>query len=515
MDSKEVDYCVAQLKDVVKDDDYRRLGKVFKTDSKFYYYDTGTGKVFECPRNVFEVLNVLQRGEGFEGLRERDPEGTCSALKEIISAVENENILKAPLINTFSGEQVNNLEESLKTKLSQVTLEVTDNCNLRCDYCIFQEHNHKFRDFTQGNDMSFNTAKMVLDYARDKMTDEFYVTFYGGEPLLNFPLIKQCIDYIDGFNTDKTVKYSMTTNLTLMTEEKAKYFASIPNFTVVCSIDGNKEIHDEHRKTIDGNGSFDKALNGLMNLWEAYKGKEEYILFNMVLTPPYTMEKFNEIQRFVKTCPYIGERSTIMYSYVENGKGEDPEEITNMSKIEDGATFMKLYNPLMYWTMSNFNKDIRMEETFTWGNTLKGLLKIHRRLLSNTPLTKCSFNGCCIPGGRRLFASTKGKFHVCERIGQAPEIGSIEGGIDLEITKRKYIDEYIEKSISECQRCWAIHLCGMCYASCYNEQGLDIKEKNACCVSERFGVENQLIQYHQMMEKNPEILRPLNQMSLI
>ena len=95
------------------------------------------------------------------------------------------------------------------------------------------------------------------------MKDEFYITFYGGEPLLNFNLLKQCIEYVKSLNLSNTIMYSMTTNLTLMTKEIADYLAGVPNFTVVCSIDGNKELHDEHRKGPDGCGSFERAMEGL------------------------------------------------------------------------------------------------------------------------------------------------------------------------------------------------------------------------------------------------------------
>ncbi len=235
---------------VVEDGNYRRRGKVFQTRSRFYYYDTGTGKVFECEKAVYEVLKKLQDTNEFERLKELElsEEEVESALKQIMDSVDNENILKAPLLETFSGEQVTDLKKSLENKLGQITFEVTQKCNLRCDYCIYQEENPKFRDFSQHGDMSFEIAKKVIDYSLDKMKDEFYITFYGGEPLLNFNLLKQCIEYVKSLNLSNTIMYSMTTNLTLMTKEIADYLAGVPNFTVVCSIDGNKELHDEHRK---------------------------------------------------------------------------------------------------------------------------------------------------------------------------------------------------------------------------------------------------------------------------
>lgn len=156
---------------LIEDENYRRRGKVFKTRNRFYYYDTGTGKVFECEKEVYEVFQKLQKTNQFEKLRELDldEKSLISALDKIMDVVNNENILKAPMLETFSGEQVTNLKKSLDTKLGQITFEVTQKCNLRCDYCIYQEDNPKFRDFSQHNDMPFEIAKKVIDYSKDKM----------------------------------------------------------------------------------------------------------------------------------------------------------------------------------------------------------------------------------------------------------------------------------------------------------------------------------------------------------
>lgn len=516
MQEKTFDTYEQYFENLVKDSDYKRLGKAFRTENKYYYYDTGTGKIFECNPNVFDVFSTLEEKNNFTALKDciNDSEKLLGALEEIKQTVESQNILKAPLISTFSGEQVNHLEDSLKTKLNQITFEVTQNCNLRCDYCIYQDDNPKFRNFAHNGNMSFDVIKTVIDYAKDKMNDEFYITFYGGEPLLNFRLIKQCVEYVRECNFNNRIMYSMTTNLTLMTKEIAEYLASVPNFTIVCSIDGDREIHDEHRKMISGEGSFQKVLEGLKNLREAFKEKEENIIFNMVLTPPYTREKFNKIQSFIQDCPYIHDTNTIMYSYADDGKNADLSEIRKREEIKSGLSFMEQYNPIMCWTMENMLDVDSPNKLFTWSNTLKGLLKIHKRGLSEVPMNKCSFNGCCIPGGRRLYITVEGYYHICERIGEAPVIGNVRNGINIEAIKRKYIDEYIDKSIKKCQRCWAMHLCGICYATCYDQDGLNVQTKNLRCISERFAVENQLTQYYQLYENRPDLLEPLNLMEL-
>lgn len=333
---------------VITDGNFDRRGKVFKTRNRFYYYDTGTGKVFECEKEVYDVFQKLQSTNHFERLSELDldEKSLISALDKIMDAVNNENILKAPLLETFSGEQVTDLKKSLDNKLGQITFEVTQKCNLRCDYCIYQEDNPKFRDFSQHNDMPFEIAKKIIDYSKDKMKNEFYITFYGGEPLLNFSLIKQCVEYVKTLNCTNTIMYSLTTNLTLMTQEIAEYLASVPNFTVVCSIDGNQELHDEHRKGPDGAGSFERTMEGLKNLRKAYGNRDENIIVNMVMTPPYSRERFDKMQQFIEECPYLNERNTIMFSYADRGIRHDIAELAKREKIADNITFMEQYNPL-------------------------------------------------------------------------------------------------------------------------------------------------------------------------
>ena len=516
MQNNSFEYYADYFAKIVHDGDFRRVGKAFKTDSKYYYYDTGTGKIFECTEELFNVISTLQKNNSFDALMKLPIEKDLllEALGELKETVEKQNLFQAPVIETFSGEQVNHLERSLNTRLNQVTFEVTQKCNLRCDYCIYQEENPKFRGFSDKKGMNFEIIKKVIDYASDKMNDDFYITFYGGEPLLNYGLIKQCVEYVEACRFKNNIRYSMTTNLTLMTKEKADFFASVPNFTIVCSIDGGQDIHDEHRKTVTGEGSFRYGMEGLKNLRNAYKGKDEHIIFNMVLTPPYTREKFNKIQSFIADCPYIFDTSTIMYSYADDGKAPEPEELKARQALEDEILFMEEYNPVMCWTIENLLNTESPNELFTWSNFLKGLLKIHKRRLSDTPMKKCSFNGCCIPGGRRLYVTATGDFHICERIGETPEIGNIHDGININRIKEKYIDEYIEKSIEKCRKCWAVHLCGICYATCYNHEGLHMQTKDLRCISEKFAIENYLVQYHQLYEKKPELLRPLNSMEL-
>lgn len=138
--------------------------------------------------------------------------------------------------------------------------------------------------------MKLPVAFAAIDYRAEHSIkkDEVAISFYGGEPLLNFPLIKSCAEYAHQKLKNKEVYFSITTNATLLTPKIANFLFSEKKFSIVVSIDGPKEIHDEFRRDIKGDGSFDRSLKGLKNLYiafgETFVGR---VSLNVVYTPAY------------------------------------------------------------------------------------------------------------------------------------------------------------------------------------------------------------------------------------
>lgn len=97
------------------------------------------------------------------------------------------------------------IENSLDHAMQAVTLEITERCNLRCDYCIYNENDSDFRQFGS-TDISPDTIKTALDFFFARCGKEFNVGFYGGEPLIRFDLIKIAVEYaeklVDGTNKE-------------------------------------------------------------------------------------------------------------------------------------------------------------------------------------------------------------------------------------------------------------------------------------------------------------------------
>ena len=106
-----------------------RLGKVFKTEKNYYFYDTGTGKVAKLNSNVYIVLKSLLEGMPVEDIKnlQLSKSEFEDAISEIKSAMENEHILQAPPLKTLTGDAVTELDDILENKVENVTLEVMVN----------------------------------------------------------------------------------------------------------------------------------------------------------------------------------------------------------------------------------------------------------------------------------------------------------------------------------------------------------------------------------------------------
>lgn len=139
-------------------------------------------------------------------------------------------------------------------------LDTTKNCNLRCGYCFKSEHVHP-----GASRMNLDTAVAAIDWlmAASYSATELWVNLFGGEPLLQFPLIKQLVPYAKrrAAAHGKTIQFGCTTNLTLIDPEIAAFFREW-GMGWHCSIDGPPEVQDTQRPGVGGAKSSEKAERG-------------------------------------------------------------------------------------------------------------------------------------------------------------------------------------------------------------------------------------------------------------
>lgn len=490
---------------------YGRLGKTFHTKKNLYFLDTGTGKVAQINDNVYKVLNSLLENNDFDSLFKLDisKEELIAALNEIKVAVQKEHILSAPILRTLTGDSVLNLKKMLSTQVFNITLELTEKCNLRCKYCIYHPSHPNYRKFGHKN-MSFETAKKAIDFLDNHSSNnkEVYIGFYGGEPLLNFNLLEKCINYGNTKFKNKNVLYSMTTNATLITEDIAKFLVK-NKVLITVSLDGPEAVHNENRVYANNKGSFNDAVKGLKNLIIAYK--KEHINpsfgFNIVTTGPNYEEKYDKIQHFFKDSSWIPDNLLSLCTLVDPGPKE-MEYVLPQSEKEKYYT-NNIHEPLIDWSNNKKQKSYN-KNLFSQGDIDKGLLRIHKRLLLDNPVKQYGMNGCCVPGHRRLYITVDGKFYPCERIGNVPSLGNVDEGFNIPKINKFYVKDFINEAKKYCKNCWAVNLCSVCYTNCYDKNGIHYSYRHEKCISERFYIQSALVRYHSILENNPEELKKLN-----
>ncbi len=140
---------------------------------------------------------------------------------------------------------------------------VTTECNLNCLYCQANSR-------PDGSDifMSREIAKKAVDIALQSPEYELSFEFQGGEPLLNFPVIRFIVEYAEENKGRHSISFSLVSNLILLTDEMIEFIKE-HNVSVSTSIDGYKELHDKNRHYSDGSGSFNNVKESLTRLEEA------------------------------------------------------------------------------------------------------------------------------------------------------------------------------------------------------------------------------------------------------
>ena len=500
--------------DLKKEKRFSRLGKAFKTETNNYFYDTGTGKVFQISDNLFEIISCLSKTDDFNKLYDLKipPNKLLESLKELEAVISTEHILSAYPVETM---EYPSLQESLKA-LKQVELEVTEKCNLRCKYCVYHDGQSAFRTFGQ-DDMSISTAQKAIDILASSSSDEVNLSFYGGEPLIKFDLIKECIKYCKKKLNNKIVHYNMATNCTLVTPAVAEYLSTIDNFYITVSIDGPIHIHNKNRVFTNGAGSFEKTLLGFKNLVTAYGNKAKtHLNINSVIADP-RHEVFDEMQNFFDNLEWLPKGIVFTNSYISTGDIDEeylgvdtPQERNELQKFEQLHGDM---DPLTNWSMNLLESnqyDIGDNPLISRDSMDKELACIHKRLLVDKPIKSYSMNGCCVPGARRLYVTVNGDFKICEKMGPSPSIGNVNEGININNITKHYIKDFTNEAIKYCNECWAVNLCSLCYMKCFDENGIHISYRHSTCMSNRWILERYLVKYHELLENNPTSLEYLN-----
>ena len=331
---------------------------------------------------------------------------------------------------------------SKNRNLIALSLNVTHACQLRCDYCYLS---HFYPEMA--SKMSFETAKKAIDKLFDwKAISEtvdsnpklnYKIGFFGGEPLLNFKLIKEVVKYVTSLSSQ--FKFSLTTNGVGVTSEIAGFLAK-HNFSLILSVDGPKEIHNHHRKYANGKGSFDDVMRGLNYLKDAGVTK---ITFRGTFLPDQS-DLLSRAKFLNELCDKgYGRSVSIEPACLTEGCTYVPDDIKFTSTMV--KKMKQEYLEVAEWIAERLNNGQKAR----FHNIM---VYVERLVLKKQYCTEC--------GGSvgYMAVNPEGKIFSCHRE-MSSEIGDLEkGGVD-ERLKAKWMDNRYYQ-ISKCMKCKLRNVCG-------------------------------------------------------
>lgn len=477
----------------------KRYGVLFNTRvGSDYFYDAGTGKVISCSCEDVQLIKKILNGEV-------DVQTACELNREFGEFVREENLFKCPEEQAFLYPSLEEFHEIMESSCEQIIIELTDACNLRCKYCIYNEHHPQFRGFGNKN-ISFETAQKGINHIlRNLKRDRIALTFYGGEPLINFETMKKCIDYTRSKYPRIKLDIGFTTNLTLLTKEMVDYFNTLDSVYILCSLDGPKGYHDENRINSKGEGSYDDAMRGLRLLLDGFdfiNNSKKSISINCVVNPPYSKEKFEKISEHFYTKLGLPRSIKLRYAYLDRG---NMEVNLNEKIISDDIEGKLEASPMEEWAMDSFIGSEEKDEFFSYIS--QDMLRVAKRIKSDEGLIESTYlHGNCIPGQRRIYLTVDGKFRTCERVGNILELGDIDKGYDFSRVYQKFFVDYADYFKNICKNCWGQSMCSVCYESTMDENGIKNKVEDTICSSSKRVILDALKNYYRAMEEEPDLV---------
>jgi uncharacterized protein len=329
--------------------------------------------------------------------------------------------------------------------------------------------------------LSFEKAKLIIDYLFDLWKEHHCrgvhnpvsIGFYGGEPLLNMPLIKQVVDYIEKKgDIGKKFFFSMTTNAMLL--DKYMDYLAEKEFRLLISMDGDEAAHS-YRTDHSGNNSFDRVFRNVKLLKEKHPEYfDKTVMFNSVLhnrnnvttTHHFIMEHFNK-------APSI---SPLNNSGIRPDKIEEfrtmyqnkTESINKSGNCEAIETEIFLTAPRVSILAHYIH--------FRTGNVFNNYNEL---LIDHTVFEKFA-TGTCSPFFKKMFVTVNGKILQCERIDHDFVLGYVHNDhveLDCDYVAEKH-NHYVSKCTIQCDRCANKFRCSQC--AYYID---DIREEKIHCQS--------------------------------
>lgn len=387
-----------------------------------------------------EVLAIL--GQKYLGQEEISAEDIEECYKQVETLKDMGKLFAEDTFEPVAGT----LKEKTSGVIKALCIHIAHTCNLNCEYCFASQGKYHGERAM----MSLEVGKRALDFLIENSGSRknLEVDFFGGEPLMNFDVVKGMVEYARSIEKEhnKNFRFTLTTNGMLIDDDVIE-FANREMSNVVLSLDGRKEVHDRFRVDYAGNGSWDKIVPKFKKLVDARGGKNYYMRGTFTHHNP-------DFLKDIETMLDLGFTELSMEPVV--CAPGDPSELTK----EDMAIVMEQYEKLAELMLKR-DKEGKPFTFYHYMIDLTGGPCIYKRISG------------CGSGTEYMAVTPWGDLYPCHQfVGDEKfKLGDIWNGVD----NTEIQDEFMSCNVyarEECRDCWARLYCsGGCAANAYHATG--------------------------------------------
>ena len=341
----------------------------------------------------------------------------------------------------------------------QIVFEMTESCNMRCEYCVYGEHYNPLdrTNYRLNNKTIKNFIKSFIEKTDKKIRTfkKLRIGFYGGEPLLCFKTIKSVVDYFFDNGYEDIIEWDMTTNATLLNNSIINFLVK-HKFRLLISLDGNYR-NNSYRKLYNGEPSFNQVIRNIELIKQT---SPEYFSKNV---------RFNSVLHNKNSVAEI-------YSFFHSKYNKTPNigELTTINSDENNIHLSTMRHS------SEYSHEIKLEEQFDTSpqkRTLLAFLKMYTDnyynsfydllLHENNREISCFYpSGTCLPFTKKIFITARGLIKPCEKLPIDFDLGKIKDDGTFTINYNSIASFYnsIYNNIwTQCDLCFGKYNCGICF----------------------------------------------------
>ncbi|MDO5718472.1 MAG: thioether cross-link-forming SCIFF peptide maturase [Tissierellia bacterium] len=427
----------------------------FNINDRYIVLDIYSGSIFVVDELTYNILEYFDYGLDFvlKSIKDKPENKVIEVFNEIKSLVE-EGYLGSDEID------VSDISYNRNNIIKAMCLHVAHDCDLRCKYCFASQG-----DFCgERSLMTFETGKRALEFLVENSGNRrnLEVDFFGGEPLLNFEVVKKLTLYGEELNKkfDKNIRFTITTNGVSLDDDKIDFINKYMS-NVVMSLDGRREVNDRMRPTVNGKGSYDIIVPKFKKLISKRGDKDYYIRgtftsFNLDFSKD-AIQFYNEGFKNISIEPVVTEER-MPYAL----KREHLEKI-----LEEYEEFSKFY------------MDVNKEDD--------NLLFFHFVIdLNDGPcLAKRSVG--CGAGAEYISVTPTGEIYPCHQF--VGDERFLMGDLNRGIVNSSIREDFKHSNVftkDDCKSCWAKFYCsGGCHANAFYNNDTIMKPYSLGCEMEK------------------------------